>query len=167
MQIPIIQRLIAIIFSIALLWVTLHLIRKHKLREEFALAWFAVSFLIVLFSLFGGLLNRLAALLAVSYAPTLALVLGLLFCLVMLLSQTIMLSNQADHIRDLAQSIALLEHRLNAVEQLSTDTQIWETTSTESRNNQLLTNQRHLSHQTYDELNQPIPTQSESTLAIE
>lgn len=116
MQIPIIQRVIAIAFSIALLWVTLRLIRKHKLREELALAWFAISFLIVLFSLFGGLLNRAAALLSVSYAPTLALVLGLLFCIVMLLSQTIMLSNQADHIRDLAQSVALLEHRLSEVE---------------------------------------------------
>jgi hypothetical protein len=96
------------------------LIRKHKLREEYALVWLAASLLIVIFSIFGDLVNLLATFFAVTYAPTLILVLGLLFALVVLLSQSVMLSTQAKCIRDLAQNLTLLEWRLRQYEQQAT-----------------------------------------------
>jgi hypothetical protein len=95
-----------------LLLVTVRLIRKHKLREEYALVWLGASLSIVVLSIFGGLVNLLAASFAVSYAPTLILVTGLLFALAVMLSQSVILSTQARCIRDLAQNIALLEWRL-------------------------------------------------------
>lgn len=116
MPIPIEQKVIAILFSLTLLIVTLQLIRKHKLREQYALVWLAASLAIVLFSIFDQILADLAALLAVRYAPTLILVFGILFCVVLLLAQTGMLSVQANRIRDLAQTIGLLEWRLRQVE---------------------------------------------------
>jgi hypothetical protein len=100
--------------------VIIQLIRKHKLREEYALVWLAASLLIVIFSIFGDLVNLLATFFAVTYAPTLILVLGLLFALVVLLSQSVMLSTQAKCIRDLAQNLALLEWRLRQYEQQTT-----------------------------------------------
>jgi predicted AlkP superfamily phosphohydrolase/phosphomutase len=112
MPIPIEQRIIAIIFSIVLLLVIIQLIRKHKLREEYALIWLAASLSILFLSIFGGLTNLLATLFAVSYAPTLILVSGLLFALVVLLSQSVALSAQSNRVRDLAQSVALLEWQL-------------------------------------------------------
>lgn len=112
MPIPIEQRIIAIIFSIFLLLVIVQLIRKHKLREEYSLVWLAASLSILFLSVFGGLTKFLASLFAVSYAPTLILVSGLLFALVLLLSQSVALSTQSNHVRDLAQSIALLEWQL-------------------------------------------------------
>ncbi len=95
---------------------TLQLIRKHKLREEYALVWFAASLAIFIFSVFDGLSSAIAAQLGVTYAPTLILVFGLLFCVVMLLAQTVMLSTQANRIRDLAQFVAMLESRLDQPE---------------------------------------------------
>lgn len=71
---------------------------------------------IVLLSIFGGLVTLLANLFAVTYAPTLILVLGLLFALVVLFSQSVVVSSQAKCIRDLAQNIALLEWRLRQLE---------------------------------------------------
>jgi predicted AlkP superfamily phosphohydrolase/phosphomutase len=112
MPIPIEQRIIAIIFSIFLLLVIVQLIRKHKLREEYSLVWLAASLSILFLSVFGGLTKFLASLFAVSYAPTLILVSGLLFALVLLLSQSVALSTQSNRVRDLAQSIALLEWQL-------------------------------------------------------
>lgn len=117
MSIPIEQKIIAVTFSLILFAVILQLIRKHKLREEYALVWLAVSLAILLLSLFDRLLNYLAALFAVVYAPTLILVFGILFCLVLLLAQTVMLSAQANRLRDLAQSVGLLEWRLQQLEQ--------------------------------------------------
>ena len=113
MPIPFEQKVIAVLFSLILLLVTLQLIRKHKLREEYALVWFGASLAVFIFSIFDRLDVALASLLGVSYAPTLVLVGGLLFCLVLLLAQTVMLSTQANRIRDLAQTIGLLECRMD------------------------------------------------------
>lgn len=95
---------------------TIQLIRKHRLREEYALGWLVASLTILLLSLFGDLVAFLSSLFAVSYPPTLILVLGLLFTLMILLSQSVVLSTQANHIRDLAQSVAILEWRLRQYE---------------------------------------------------
>lgn len=116
MHIPIVQRVTALIFSLVLVLVIVQLIRKQKLREEYALAWLGAGLGILILSVFGGLIKFLAAMFSVSYAPTLALVLGLLFALVVLLSQSVALSSQADCIRDLAQHITLLEWRLRQLE---------------------------------------------------
>lgn len=116
MSIPFEQKVVAILFSLILLLVTFHLIRKHKLREEHALIWFVASLAIFLLSIFDVIVNRLAAFFSISYAPTLILVFGVLFCVVLLLVQTVQLSVQANHIRDLAQTIGLLEWRLHELE---------------------------------------------------
>jgi len=112
MPIPIEQRITAVIFSLVLLTVIVQLIRKHRLREEYSLVWLAASLGILFFSIFGGFAKLLATLFAVSYAPTLFLVFGLLFALVVLLSQSVALSTQSNRVRDLAQHIALLEWQL-------------------------------------------------------
>jgi len=122
MTIPVEQKIIAVTFSLLLFAVILQLIRKHKLREEYALVWFAVSLAILVFSLFDRSLNYLATLVAVVYAPTLILVFGILFCLVLLLAQTVMLSTQANRLRDLAQSVGLLEWRLRQLESQQSST---------------------------------------------
>ena len=93
------------------------LIRRHRLREEYALVWLIAGVAILVLSIFGGLVRLLASLVEVSYPPTLVLVVGLLFALLILLSQSVTISGQANHIRDLAQTVALLERRLRQVEQ--------------------------------------------------
>ena len=115
--IPVEQRVTALVLSITLLLVTVQLIRKYRLREEYALVWLAASLGILILSVFGGLVTRLAAYFDVSYAPTLVMVLGLLFALVVLLSQSVALSTQANQVRDLAQSLAILERRLRQLEE--------------------------------------------------
>jgi hypothetical protein len=86
------------------------------LREEYALLWLGASLVIFFLSLFGNIVSRLAAVFSVSYSPTLVLVAGLLFALILLLSQSVIISSQANQMRDLAQSVALMEWRLRQVE---------------------------------------------------
>jgi predicted AlkP superfamily phosphohydrolase/phosphomutase len=109
MPIPIEQRITAIAVSLILLLIIVQLVRKHKLREEHALLWLAAGSSILLLSVFGGLTNFLASVFAVAYAPTLILVAGLFFALVVVLSQSVALSTQSNRVRDLAQNLALLE----------------------------------------------------------
>lgn len=99
-----------------LLLATVQLIRKRKLREEYALLWLIATVAIVILSIFGGIVNVLALYLNISYSPTLPLVAGLIFALIVLLSQSVVLSNQANNGRDLAQQVALLEYRLRELE---------------------------------------------------
>lgn len=94
----------------------IQLIRRHRLREEYALVWLFAGVTIVVLSLFGSLVRLLASLVDVTYPPTLIVVAGLLFALVILLSQSVTLSGQADRLRDLAQTIALLERRVRLLE---------------------------------------------------
>jgi hypothetical protein len=116
MDTPLIQRIVAVLFSTGLLVLIVQLIRTRRLREEYALIWLAAGVTIFVLSVFSGLVNRLAGLLHVSYPPTLILVAGLLFALVILLLQSVAISTQADRLRDLAQYVALLELRLAAPE---------------------------------------------------
>lgn len=95
----------------------IQLIRNRKLREEYALLWLAAGLVILLLSTFGWTVSLLASFFQVSYPPTVILVFGLLFALLILLSQSVMLSSHADRVRDLAQSIALLEWRLRQLEE--------------------------------------------------
>ena len=115
--IPLIQRLVAILVSLILLLVTIQLIRKHKLREEYALLWLLATVAILVLSIFGGIVGELARLLNIAYSPTLPLVAGLIFALAVLLSQSVALSNQANQNRDLAQEMALMEFRLRELEE--------------------------------------------------
>ena len=96
---------------------TIQLIRKHKLREEYALLWLLATVAILVLSIFGGIVGELARLLNIAYSPTLPLVAGLIFALTVLLSQSVALSNQANQNRDLAQEMALMEFRLRELEE--------------------------------------------------
>jgi len=96
--------------------VTVHLIRKHKLREEYALLWLIATIAILILSVFGGIVDALADFFNVTYSPTLPLVAGLFFALAVLLTQSVALSMQANQNRDLAQQMALLEYRLKQLE---------------------------------------------------
>jgi predicted AlkP superfamily phosphohydrolase/phosphomutase len=116
MQIPIEQRVIGFLFGLTLLLVTVQLIRKHRLREEYSLVWLGASLAIFILIVVDPLVGMLARLFAVTYAPTLILVFGILFCVVLLLSQTVTISFQANRIRDLAQTVGILEWRLRHVE---------------------------------------------------
>ncbi|MEX1021487.1 MAG: DUF2304 domain-containing protein [Litorilinea sp.] len=116
MRIPVEQQILAVVFSLILLLVTVQLVRKHRLREEYALVWLGASLVIFVLTVFDPLVGFLADLFAVSYAPTLIVVFGVLFCLSILLSQSVLISFQADRIRDLAQSVGLLEWRIHQLQ---------------------------------------------------
>ena len=113
MSIPMAQHLTAVLISLGLILIVIQLIRKRHLREEYAFGWLGISLALLILCLF-----------TLEYPLTILLSLGLIACMAILLHQSVILTNQADHIRDLAQNIAILEWRLRQYEKAQEETAV-------------------------------------------
>ena len=107
------QRIMSIIISGGLLLVILELVRRKRLMERYALLWlFSTSVLLVL-SVWSGLLNSLASALGVSYPPSALFAVAFGVVLLLLVHFSLAVSRLSDQNKVLAQRIGLLQQRLD------------------------------------------------------
>jgi len=109
-------QIISIAVSILIILFVISLIRKRKLREEYSILWIVGSLVLILFSVWRGLVDIIADLVGVAYAPAILLLTGILFGVLMFLHFTVVISKQADENKILAQEIALLKNRIDELE---------------------------------------------------
>ncbi len=109
-------QIISILASIFIIVFILSLIRQRKLREEYSIMWLVGSLVLILFSIWRGLLDIIANLVGVVYAPAILLLIGIFFGVVMFLHFTVVLSKQADRNKSLTQELALLRNRIEELE---------------------------------------------------
>ncbi len=95
--------------------VTIELIRRRKLREEYALLWVAASAVLLVLAVFPGLFLRISKWLDVDYR-TLVMLIGFSFLSLMIIHLSVVASRGADDTRTTAQRVALLEDRLRELE---------------------------------------------------
>ncbi|MCK4655414.1 MAG: DUF2304 domain-containing protein, partial [candidate division Zixibacteria bacterium] len=81
-------QIISILASIFIIVFILSLIRQRKLREEYSIMWLVGSLALILFSIWRGLLDIIANLVGVVYAPAILLLIGIFFGVVMFLHFT-------------------------------------------------------------------------------
>ncbi len=100
----------AIVMSLAFLFLIINLVRKRQLSERFALAWLAIPLLLLVFSSNRSLLEWLAEIVGIYYAP--AIMIPIMFGLFILVSLyfSVKVSNAERRIKDLAQELALLRY---------------------------------------------------------
>jgi hypothetical protein len=99
--------------SITLVIVVLDLIRRHRLRERYALLWLATGAVLTALSVWRQGLNTIAGWLGVrSYPPAVLFAVGILFIIAVLLHYSTVISRLSDQNVLLAQKLALLEQRL-------------------------------------------------------
>jgi hypothetical protein len=110
-------QIISILASVIIIVLILSLIRQRKLREEYSIMWLVGSLVLILFSIWRGLLDIIASLVGVVYAPAILLLIGIFFGVVMFLHFTVVLSKQADRNKSLTQELALLRNRIEELEQ--------------------------------------------------
>lgn len=101
--------ILSIIFSITFIAVVLELVRRQKLREQYSILWLIVGVIFIIFSLNVWLMEYLAKLLGIIYAPAMLLFFGLIFCLALILHLTIVVSKMNDRIVRLSQEVAILK----------------------------------------------------------
>lgn len=103
--------LLSALFCLAFLLVTVELIRRRKLQEQYALLWLLLGLVMAGFSLFPQLLERLAHTVHISYAPSLLFLIGLLCALALILHLTIVISKLHRRVTRLIQELALMQDR--------------------------------------------------------
>ena len=103
-------QVIAILGSLAIMLLVFSLIRRRKLREEYAFVWFAASMTLIALSLWRELLEMVAALAGVAYPPSVLLLAAIVVGFLLALHYALSLSQLAEQNKRLTQEIALLQH---------------------------------------------------------
>jgi hypothetical protein len=106
------QRPFAVVTALALAGMIVWLVRRRRLREEYALLWLAVAAVIVAVAVFSRALLWLTALIGAVDPTSTLFIFSLLFLLVVSLHFSVVNSRLKDQVRDLTQEIALLRREV-------------------------------------------------------
>ncbi len=108
---------LGILFSIVFVVAVVDLMRRRMLLEQYSLFWLGMGLVIFLLSLFPNVLNNVAAVLGIFYAPSLLFFVGFLFMLLTMLQLTVTLSRLTTRSVRLVQEVAILRAQLEHVQQ--------------------------------------------------
>lgn len=103
------QRVFAIVASVATLAVVVELIRRRKLREEYALLWIVTSVTMLVLSSWYGLVEWVTRLIGAVTVTTTLFLFGLLFLLLISVHFSTVLSRLTVQVRRIAQELAIAE----------------------------------------------------------
>ena len=99
-----------------LLLVVLELVRRRALLERYALLWLFCAVVLLVLAAWRGLLEVVADVFGIAYAPNALFFLAFAAILVVLLHFSVAVSRLADQAKVLAQRLAMLDERLRRVE---------------------------------------------------
>ncbi len=105
------QRLVPIVLSLLIVFVTVELIRRRKLREEFAILWCFASLTLLVFGIYPKLLWIVSDALGIFYLTTLVLA-GFGFLSLVTIHFAMVLSKLSDENAKLAQRMVMFEEEL-------------------------------------------------------
>ena len=108
MNIQLIQ-IVAIIFSLGIFVGIVDLIRRRMLKEQYAILWLISAIVLLILSVWRQLLDRIAYVLGVAYAPSLLFLVAFVFLLLIVLHFSVIISNLSEKNKRLSQEIALLK----------------------------------------------------------
>jgi hypothetical protein len=106
------QRPFAVITALLLLGLIVYLIRRRRLREEYALLWLIVGVALIVLAIWPALLIGVTHVIG-AVDPTSALfIFSLIFLMIVSIHFSIVNSRLKDQIKDLTQEIALLRSEI-------------------------------------------------------
>jgi len=108
--------IISAIGSILLIIIVFELTRKRKIREQYALIWLTLGFLILVFPFFKKTLDVAANWVGIHYAPSLLFVFIVFFGIVLGIQFTVIISKLEEKSKKLIQEIGLLKNRVENLE---------------------------------------------------
>jgi hypothetical protein len=109
---------LAIVASSGLVFVVFELLRRRRLIERYALLWLLSSLVLLVLSLWTGLLDRLSNTLGIAYPPNALFMVAFAFVLLLLLHFSIAISRLSSETKVLAQEIARLDREIRMIKQL-------------------------------------------------
>jgi hypothetical protein len=108
MNIQLIQ-IVAIIFSLGIFVGIVDLIRRRMLKEQYAILWLISAIVLLILSVWRQLLDKIAQLLGIAYAPSLLFLVAFVFLLLIVLHFSVIISNLSEKNKRLSQEIAILK----------------------------------------------------------
>jgi len=109
--IPLSHRIIALSIAAAVLATTVEMIRRRKLREEYAMLWLSTSMILTVLAIFPQIPFFLNQALGINYL-TMLMLSCFLFLAMIVMHYATAISRDAEHIRQLAQQVALLNEEV-------------------------------------------------------
>ena len=106
-------QILSILFSLFLLVLIVLLIRKKKIREEYAILWIVIFTIFLLLSVFRGIIDNISSLLGIQYQPA-SLFLILIGCTFLLMFHfSLVISDMKKKINAMATALTILEESLS------------------------------------------------------
>lgn len=102
-------QILSILGSLGLMAFIIELLRKRKLREEYALLWLLGGVVFLALSVFRPLLTRISFAMGIAYPPAALFLTLIMGAYLMLLHFSLVFSKSAEQSKAMAQEIALLQ----------------------------------------------------------
>jgi hypothetical protein len=112
------QKIFAIIASAALIIFILFLIRRRRLKEEYALLWLVTAIGILILVIWYDLLEWLSFIIGAMTPTTTLFLFAFLFLIAIAIHFSIKFSKLSDQIKDITQELAFLRKRIEEIESL-------------------------------------------------
>ena len=109
-------KVFAMIASAFFFLAVIELIRRHKLKEKYAILWLISSVVLLVFSSSVKLLNKVSLLFGVYYPPSFLFLVAFIFLLFIVFHYSTVLSKESERSKTLAQKMGLLEKRIEELE---------------------------------------------------
>ena len=103
-------RYIAIVICVLLLLYVFELVRRKHLNEEYSLSWLVTGTVMMILSIFDGLLKWISDLVGATLFTSTLFFFGLMFLMVICLHFSIRISALTNQVRRLTQHVAILGH---------------------------------------------------------
>ena len=114
-------QIISIILSAILFLFVIELVRKGVLKEKYSILWFASTFVLLLLAVWKGLLDRIAAIVGIFYAPSLLFLVAFIFLLLIVLHFSVVISRMSEKNKKLAQELGLMKLKIDRLENQTGD----------------------------------------------
>lgn len=101
-----------IILAIIFIVFIFNMIRNKNFSIKESIFWILGAFIILIFSVFTTLLDKIALRLNIGYPPSLLFLVGIMFLLIINFRNTQKISNQNEKVIELAQRLSILEFEM-------------------------------------------------------
>lgn len=114
----------SIIGSLLLFVFILKLVKRKKLKEEYSLLWLAFGSIFILLSIFKPLLEIVAGMIGIVYAPAALLLILVISVFFILIQFSIVISKLAEGNKNLTQEVGILKAEIKKLQQSFKDRKI-------------------------------------------
>lgn len=114
----------SIIGSLLLFLFILKLVKRKKLKEEYSLLWLAFGTIFIVLSIFKPLLEIVASIIGIVYAPAALLLILVISVFFILIQFSIVISKLAEGNKNLTQEVGILKAEIKKLQQSFKDRKI-------------------------------------------